>query len=164
MKELFQCEKCGELYDHAFEAVDCETQTDDIIVQVGDIVRTGSFGWFDGDRRWIANPEVVVDWHTDGVCTDKQVNHKPCPNGDSNCFSSCCCMEFYYVVTAIDERCENGRHRTQYHLFTKAMSGKHGYRSGYTYNEGHIRPEKIPTNPPPLDVDDLIGQKAECLL
>lgn len=148
MKELFQCEKCGKVYGQRHMAVNCEEQPpEDVRLKVGDIVRTGHFGWFDGDKRWVVNPEVEGD------------HMRACPNGNNNCMEPCCCMQFYYVVTAIEEV----SHRMRYHLFTKAMTGVGGYRGGYTHYGTHIWPEEV-DNPPELKVDDLIGLKAGHLL
>lgn len=134
----YACQICDLTYRTEQEAVICETQMPDKrILEVGDIVSCpGRFGWFDGDIAWVVNP--------DGK------------KGD---------LAFYYVVTHIDGD-EDNAHRTRYHLFTNAMTGKQGYKSGYTFNVGHITPRKA-VNPPAnvvKDSKDLIGKKAKHLL
>ncbi len=154
--EQHSCDICGTVYDTLEEAQKCEAKgLRKPSVQVGDIVfGTAGFGWYDGDRGWISNPDVPV-------------RQKPCPNGDGNCFSECCTYRFYYVVTAIDLD-DSGHldslHDRRYHLFTRAMTK--GYRCGYTFDQHHVKPKKVAD--PPLDVVEtskaLIGQKALALL
>lgn len=135
---LHGCLICGKQYGSEREAVICETQpVDPRLVQVGDIV-TGQqiFGWFDGDEAWVVDPNAK--------------------KGD---------IAFYYVVTHIDGD-DQDPHRVRYHLFTKAMTGKQGYRSGYTFNRHHISIKKAAKWPSNVERDskDLIGQKSDRLL
>lgn len=166
MKKLYICEGCGAQYDHEPRAVECEAsdQFDVPRLAVGDIVvgRSG-FGWFDGDSEWIANPKtakelgvVAGEIATNGKLLLMRKKHPP----EANCFSECCTLSFFYVVSAIDR--EN--HRVRYHLFTGAMKG--GYRSGYTYNRHHVAMEKAAKYPKNLDVKKVqfLGQKARTLV
>jgi hypothetical protein len=153
----YQCELCGEQYDTEGDAFSCEKRgLEKAITKVGDIVTCQSgFGWFDGDPEWISNPEVAMD----GVPRPGGVSIGTRNPKHGNCFGKCCTYQFYYVVSAIDYE----EHRVRYHVVTKAMSGAQGYRSGYTYNDGHCRPVVV-KSPPALAVDDVIGHKAESLL
>lgn len=148
MKQItyYRCEECETDYKTAEECKECESRgIVDKIVSVGDIVRRYEpMGWYDGDRRWIINPEV------EGLRKSRE-----CPNKNSNCFSECCTMRFYHVVTAITKSEDDG-HRWIYHLHTKAMSGKQGYMEGYVYTGL----EKV-NNPPKFivrDSKDVIGK------
>ncbi len=153
----YECGVCTSTYDSLEEAEGCEAKG--VVkpsVAVGDIILAGAgFGWYDGDKKWISNPNV-------------KLRQKPCPNGDGNCFSDCCTYAFYYVVTAIDLDDDDhlrSQHRRRYHLFTKAMSGK-GYRQGYTFDRYHAKPKKV-DKPPAYVVRTskvLIGKKARFLL
>lgn len=165
------CRFCGEEYDNESAADKCEAQgVDEAIVQVGDIVTLGKgFGWYDGDERWVTNPEVRMNMHGTGLSSHQVPPKKPCPKRSSNCFDSCCCFEFYYVVTRIDtsqDHSSDPGHRCRYHVETLAMSGKNGYRGpGYTFNEGHHLPVLV-KNPPAIVVEQskaLIGHKAKHL-
>jgi hypothetical protein len=129
--------------------------------KVGDIVylRSG-FCWYDGDRKWISN--------ADRIDPKKQGNPGPvrrrerCPNGDRNCFSPCCTFQFYYVITHIDSEDD----RTRYHVATLAMTEETGYRSGYTFDQGHFPPRKV-AKPPAYVVRTskaLLGQKDDDFL
>ena len=133
VKMLYVCEGCGTEYDQIWSAMSCEQQeTPGPIVAVGDIVTIGyGRGWQDGDKRWIINPDTERRYHK-GLKVE-------CPNGHGNCFNECCTWGFYYVVTKIDKK----DHRVRYHLETRAMTGKQGYRLGYTYNDGHVRPKRV---------------------
>jgi hypothetical protein len=149
MKQIikYACGICDENYDTSVEAEQCEAKgLDAPVAEVGDIVflRAG-FGWFDGDVRWVLNPDVL----------ERVKKIRPNPHG--NCFSDCCTYKFYYVITAID----NYYHRRRYHVKTKAMTGEQGYRGGYTFAGDHVKP--IVVKEPPRfiieDSKDLIGQK-----
>jgi hypothetical protein len=159
----YVCDICGHEFGDEATAVACEGRgRERAIVKVGDIVvgNRAGFGWFDGDVSWIANPQVARD----GVPVPGSVSTKRNPK-HGNCYGACCTYQFYYVVTAIDGD-ESDGHRVRYHLATKAMTGKEGYRSGYTFSDGHVRP-RIVIDPPGAVLDssdDLIGQKADCLL
>ncbi len=144
--KTWRCRICKTVWPTHAAAQRCESRGNPKrTAKVGDIVLGGGgFGWYDGDRKWVRNPTVKA---------------KP---KHGNCFSPCCTLDFYYVVTAVDADDRDG-HRARYHLFTKAMSGKQGYRSGYTFDEGHRGIDKA-QRPPRLDTADLIGKKAEGLL
>lgn len=140
-KHIFKCPGCGNEYEEKQQAINCMNRSDEPIVNVGDIVELKyGFGWFDGDKRWVINPDVDMSKHG---------------------FGSDCSMGFYYVVTHIDQ--EN--HRARYHVATKAMTGKQGHRRWFTYNTGHYRPKLI--DAPDFVKEDsksLIGEKANYLL
>ncbi len=156
------CGACGAEYPTQAAADECESvPMPTPSVDVGDIVtlRAG-FGWHDGDRRWIANAD-----HVDPNRKGKPgpFTRRICPDGDSNCFSSCCTFMFYYVVTHIDY--VTG-HRVRYHVATLAMTGKEGYHQGYTYDAGHCGPSRV-ANPPRSVVRSskpLIGRRAGTLI
>jgi len=141
IEEIFRCPVCKREYATKKDAKTCMNQVDEQIVSVGDIVELKyGFGWFDGERQWVINPDVDMSKH--GFSKDRS-------------------MGFYYVVTHID----NDNHRTRYHVATKAMSGSKGYSRGYTYNTGHYRPE--PIDAPEFVIKhakSLIGEKATYLL
>ena len=157
MKVIYICEGCGEQYDNSVSAYACEARDPgERLVDVGDIVfAKAGFGWFNGDKRWIRNPSVILK--------SKGDSRKECPNGNGNCFASCCGYDFYYVVTAIDEK----DHRVRYHLATRAMLGRgRGYVMGYTFNVGHHAPNKI-LSPSDFLIRSgrlLVGEKADHLL
>jgi hypothetical protein len=158
----YACSICRTEYDKREEAVACESvpeERPDPKLAPGTIVFAHSgFGWFDGDRRWVSNPDILGK--RDG---------KPCPNGYGNCFEPCCTYRFYYVVTIVEppavwvpeDRYVFEKHRVRYYVETKAMSGKQGHRGGYTSLRHHIRP--APVKAPPAfvvrDARDLVGQK-----
>lgn len=159
----WRCSFCGEEYKSAERARDCEALGFNPTVKVGDIVTCGGgFGWYDGDRRWITNPDVDLD-------IEKHHGRRK----KSNCFDVCCTYLFYYVVTSIDGdhlmTCgRRGRpvdaHRPRYHLFTRAM--KMGYRSGVTYDEGHYAMTKVkdPSAYLVSSARGLLGLKTERLI
>lgn len=131
------------------EAIRCTARgKEKPIVKVGDIVLApAGFGWFDGSRDWVKNPDVK-----------KHPEH-------GNCFGACCTFQFYYVVTAIDGDDEDP-HRTRYHLLTAAMSGEQGYRQGWTYADGHYKPQRVKDPPDKVLKESklFIGSKAKYLL
>lgn len=159
IKKLYLCDYCGQEYGTIKKARECEALGFHPTLEVGDIVKgQAGFGWYDGDKWWVVNPKVKEEskGHADG----------------RNCFDDCCCFVFYYVVTKVDgdkgfphdER--RDLHRPRYHLFTKAMLGKSGYRSGMTFDKDHICVEKV-KEPPEVVVQDsknLLGKKATNLL
>lgn len=149
MKVQYICDGCGEKFSDINEAISCEQSGEvERICEVGDIVTgEGGFGWYDGDSRWITNPNV-------------QLHQKPCPNKNGNCFSDCCTYFFYYVVTAIDQH----KHRIRYHLTTRAM--KESYRQGHTFNKHHVQLIKVedPSDYLVRSGRSLIGEKSEYLL
>lgn len=159
---LFRCPICKQQYVKEKFAEDCLAKgVDAPIVKVGDIVNMGyGYGWFDGDVRWVMNPEVRVN-----PGRDPSPPKRPCPKNDGSCFDPCCTMGFYYVVTAIDFSTEDP-HRTRYHVFTKAMTGKNRPKGAYTFGDGSGAPKLI-RRPSPFVVKDsksLIGKKAEHLI
>lgn len=164
------CSFCGEEHDTQEEAAGCEALGFEPAWKVGDVVfaRSG-FGWYDGDQRWISNPNTVLD-------TEKHDGSDPRYPKQSNCFGKCCTYRFYYVVTAIDGdynpgeggapfRKKRDAHRPRYHLTTGAM-GPNGHHSGYTYDSGHCGVEAVDDPPDYVRVDSLrfIGEKADRLL
>lgn len=155
MRYICEGQGCGREYGTAAEALACEQQAPGKrLVEVGDIVTASSgFGWYDGDRRWVRNPDVRLKQYGKN-------EWKKCPNGDDNCFARCCTYGFYYVVTAIDVE----RHRVRYHVGTRAMLK--GYRFGYTYNEHHIPLVKVkePSSYLVHSGRGLIGRKARGLI
>jgi hypothetical protein len=156
------CTICGAEYDTEEEALSCEQQEAPTpSAEVGDIVlaRAG-FGWYDGDRDWIENPDIALKGTPDAA------------QDHGNCFGSCCTYQFYYVVTAIDLAepgmlvREDGTwlHRLRYHLRTKAM--KTAYSQGYTFDECHCTPSVV-EDPPEKVVEEskeLIGLEADRLV
>lgn len=156
---LFRCPICKAQYANEKAAEKCLAKGIDApIVKVGDIVSMGyGYGWFDGDVRWVINPNVRVS-----PGPKPSPPRRPCPKKKGSCFGSCCSMGFYYVVTMIDLH----EHRTRYHVFTKAMTGKERPTGGWTYNAGSCAP-KLVKNPKKFLIKSsvsLIGQKAEHLL
>lgn len=147
----YACGVCGKEHDSITEATACEKQKQPkAMAAVGDIVTVGAgYTWFDGDKRWISNPDVKP-----------QAKHR-----SRNCFSSCCTMAFFYVVTAIDIEPGNS-HRRRYHIATNAMSGKQGHTGGYTFDTGHVSLKRVKVPPPFVLADSkkLIGKKAKGLL
>ena len=149
MKKIikYACAICNQEFDEWHEAKKCEDRKmEKAIAKVGDIVfvRAG-YGWYDGDMRWIMNPNQL-----------QKANPK-----HGNCFGKGCTLEFFYVITAIDKDPKR-MHRLRYHIFTKAMSGKLGHREGYTFIGTHFG-VKIIKNPPKFvvqDSKDLLGKKA----
>lgn len=162
MKTLFrfQCEICDSVYDTIAEAERCEAQgLPSFSVVVGDIVLVKSgYGWYDGVPEWVENIKRLKN-------STKGTGRK-CPNGDTNCFSPCCTYQFYYVVTHTDRDPADG-HRFRYHVYTEAMTGKQGYREGWTFDRGHVAPRVVPRAIPEKVREMarlLIGQKASHLL
>jgi len=140
-KKIFICPICRNKYTKKNEALKCLNKgIDEPIVKVGDICELKyGFGWFDGNVKWVINPNVDMSKHG---------------------FGPDCSMGFYYVITAID----NDGHRTRYHVATKAMTGDLGHKACYTFARGHYTPKLI--NAPDFvrqDSRDLIGNKSKCL-
>ena len=138
----YVCPTCKETYKYKVRAEICYNQKTEQSFKVGDIVTIyGRFGWFDGDPLWVVNkPKGII---RNEVRPDSR-------------------MSFYYVVTSIKH---NG-HRYQYHVETMAMEGSQGYRSGYTYDSGHIKLKLADdvSNKVMKQSRKLIGNKAESLL
>jgi hypothetical protein len=157
------CERCFASYEDEGDAWRCESQPFDPEFGVGDIVTAhAGFGWYDGDRKWIRNPEVVE--HEAHDLTLPGVRCKLRRNPDhGNCFGDCCSIAFYYVVTAVGNDARNP-HRIEYHVATKGM--KCAYRGGRTYDQGHHTLSKV--EHPPADIVaaslDLLGKRFERLL
>lgn len=152
--KTYRCAICLEVYPTRAEAEKCEARgLPKFSWAVGDIVTARyGFGWFDGDTRWVINPKV---------------DPKSRIPEHGNCFGPCCTWGFYYVVTEMDTDPDD-RHRSRYHLFTGAMSGKSGYDQGYTYDEGHHLLKLVPRPDRPrsviLDSRKFLGRKADRLL
>lgn len=165
------CHLCGTRYPTPHAARLCEELGfPEPLVSVGDIVFTrDGFGWFDGDPAWVANFTELF-----GRRSSEQPDHLlegPKHPEHGNCFDACCTYRFYYVVTHIDragddsvDRRDAELHRTRYHLVTDAM--KQSYRSGWTYDAGHYRPEIALEVPESVRVSAkaLIGTRASGLL
>jgi len=148
IKTTYTCPICNGTYNTKKAAEECLAKGFEPRFKVGDIVfaRAG-FGWYDGKKSWVSNPDV-----------QKNPQH-------GNCSGSCCTFQFYYVITFIDID-EGNSHRPRYHLFTNAMTGKEGYRGGYTFDIHHRTPVLV-KNAPMVVIKDskkLIGEKAEYLL
>lgn len=146
MKTLYQCEFCGAIDADRKKVEACEAEGREApIVAVGDVVTIKSgYRWFDGDRAWIVNPDVVLGGN----------------KSHGNCFDSCCCYQFYYVVTAIEPDKRDG-HKIRYHVRTLAV----GQERGWT-GSGHRPPRKV-ADPPTKVVEAslaLIGETYEQLL
>lgn len=120
MIQIYRCDICAKEYREHRAALRCEQRGMlPCRLKVGDIVFAGAgFGWFDGDKRWVSNPNAR---------RDRNPKH-------GNCFGPCCTYQFYYVVTAIDRDPKDG-HRHRYHVATGAMRG--GYYGGHTFETGH---------------------------
>lgn len=156
---IFTCEICNTGYDTESQALECEAKgREKVNVEVGDVVLGGAgFGWFDGDPKWIANPQV-------GTCVPGGVSTYAKNPKHGNCFGACCTYQFYYVVTKIDGDPRDG-HRARVHVATKAMCGAQGYRGGWTGRD-HIH-MKLAKNVPPevlADTADLIGLESDGIL
>ncbi len=151
----YRCSICQTTYSTKKAATECYAKgIDKPKLKVGDVTKAGSFGWFDGDPRWVVNYKERASLGNTSIKTD---------HGDNrNCFGPCCTFQFFYVVTRVDKE----QHRYRYHLFTKAMSGKEGYQSGYTYDWGHktVIPLKKVPKAILADSKDLLGQGANGLL
>ena len=152
-RTFYQCEICLLEYPRSRPAYNCEAEgMPDKAVEVGDIVEIRyGFGWYDGDKKWVINPK-----------NNRKSEGKKCPKKGTNCFSKCCTMGFYYVITHINKDPDDG-HRWRYHIATKSMVK--GWADGYTYTSGHYAPKKI-ENPPKYvvkDSKDLIGEIAKHL-
>lgn len=165
---LYRCGGCHKDYNSQYTAVACCLPPLKPTVGVGDIVvpRAG-FGWFDGDPRWISNKHRFrnLQSSTGGKPLSPKCKRYACPEGQGNCFGPCCTLQFYYVVTVVD-RDPRDPTRPRHHLYTKAMSGKQGYRHGWTYDEHHCTPVKVPKPPAFVvgDSKDLLGVPAKYLL
>ncbi len=82
-KRIFECPECHRQYNNKPAAVECMNSTDEPTVEVGAIVVVKyGFGWYDGKKDWVINPDVDMSKHG---------------------FGSDCSMGFYYVVTSIKD-------------------------------------------------------------
>lgn len=146
VKTLYECPICKKGYNNRREAESCLKEGFNPKFKVGDIVFTkAGFGWFDGDEKWISNPDARKKKKHDG------------------CHSDCCTFKFYYVISHIDADPDD-LHRVRYHVFTDAMKGC--YRDGYTFDVGHYTPELV-ENPPEYIVKNskkFIAKKSGYLL
>ena len=137
----YVCPLCETDYETKNEATKCMNSNDTPKFKAGDIVEANyGFGWFDGDKRWVINPDVDQSKHG---------------------FDETCSIGFYYVVTLV----ELISHRATYHLATNAMTGKRGYKEGYTFLKGHLTLKLIKA--PNFVIEDskkLIGKKSTHLL
>jgi hypothetical protein len=132
----FICPMCKAEYDHKEQAQAClDRGVDKTDLKVGDIVELKyGFGWFDGDKRWVINPDVKL----------------------KHGFGKNESMGFYYVITHMEAH----EHRLRIYVATKAMTGANGHKGGYTYLSGHYTPKKIEAPEEViLDAIDLIGTK-----
>lgn len=121
----YECPICKRQYLQIEEAKKCLNSNDTPIFKVGDIVEAGyGFGWFDGDKDWLINPEI-----------DPRKEHGFCKNKS---------WGFYYVVSHIDLV----EHEIVYYLVTGAMSLDTGYSGGKTKHMGTHKTPKLINNPP----------------
>lgn len=162
IERVYRCPICRVAYDSLAQAERCEARgAERARFVVGDIVLAGAgFGWFDGDPRWVANFSRL------GGTRDQVLQRGICPHDTDNCFSDCCTYAFYYVVTVVDVDERDG-HRVRYHVFTKAMTGAQGYRSGYTFNSGHVGLRHVAPSRATFvrrDAIDLRGSRSDTLL
>ncbi len=150
--ERWQCPRCQTIYPTALEAVACLQRAQlPVPFEVGEIITLPPiYGWFDGDKNWIA------------------------PGRGK--FHATETLEFYWVITAIDERpadnwknpCPEEHHIPRYHLATRAIFLRDGVSplSGWNCPATHCPMRKV-ESPPPEVVEssrDLIGQKYPWLL
>lgn len=123
--ERFQCPGCGTVYPTAGEAQECIEAWYAFAptFKVGDIVTIDQgYNWIDGDRRWAVSTPGKGLHGTDSFI-------------------------LYYVVTYVDQDTASsfyGRHRPRYHLATRGM--KKQSTVGWTFDEGHFAPRKVPGN------------------
>lgn len=141
IETIFRCPSCRIEYKNKEDAIKCINSDEKANFKVGDIIELKyGFDWFDGDRRWVINPDVDMSKHG---------------------FGPDCSMGFYYVITYIDRE----KHRIRYHVYTNAMTGDQGYKSGYTFNTQHYTPKLIKCSDfIKKDSEKLIGLKAKYLL
>lgn len=121
--EKWKCPYCANVYDTKAEAQRCirDALAHQPRFAVGEVVRVPrGFGWFDGATEWVA--------------------------GSAGKFHGQDMHAFYYVVVHVDND-PHEPHRPRYHLATRAMSGARGYRMGYTFDQHHITPERLATQP-----------------
>lgn len=127
-KHVFVCPTCKKEYITKHVAINCMNSNEVLLANIGDIVECG------GQRfGWYdGDKDWIVNINADRI-------HE--------------LFKFYYVVTHI----EYIEHRVKYHLYTMAMSGDNGYRSGYTYNSGHYTPKLI-------DAPEIVKEQAKTLI
>ncbi len=148
VENWYFCKFCDSRYSTPEEAEKCFDRGFKPNFKVGDIVTGGehTFGWYDGDAKWIADTI------------------------DGNSYSGKL-HTFYYVVTFVDGgKSKNDSwddaHRPRYHIATKAMTGEKGHRGGYTFDQHHITIHKVENPPIELieDSKDLLNKKMDWLL
>ena len=138
-KHLFECPMCHKDYESKEEAEKCMNSTDKTDLKVGDIVTAGAgFGWFDGDKDWVVNPDVDISKHG---------------------FGWDCSMGFYYVITDIATE----GHILKFSLFTKAMMS--AYSNGYVSSKYGIPLKKVDaTEKIKRESKELIGKVSNRLM
>ena len=140
IKIQYTCPYCDKGYKDKDKALLCRNQGIESYdtLKVGDIVTAGAgFHWFDGDVKWVINPDVDLRGH------DKS-------------------MGFYYVITHIGTM----GHQAEYHIETLAMTGNNGHRGGKTYQKTHTpikAADKIPISIKSAS-EKLIGNKFNHIL
>lgn len=147
---VFSCGLCHSTYKTFEEADGCYQQGFHPNFSVGDIVHNyPRFGWFDGDEKWapltaktpwgkdLEKPlhdfiYVVTAVDFDFYCDNWTSTYRePDPRREGETRPSTDADAFLY-------RRLNSGHRVRYHVFTLAMTGKQGYRSGYTFDKHHV--------------------------
>lgn len=139
----YVCTSCRAQYLTRQEAEACAAREETPVCKVGDIVLAGGmrFGWFDGEKSWIAR-------------SVEPRRHEPQP-------ASGRMHEFYYLVTAIEPE----GHRLRYYLATRAMTGRSGYRAGWTTADGgHFTPRVVDPRPELPGEAELMNEKPRNLL
>ena len=138
--EIYACPRCKKQYTTKEEATECMNSNNTPKFEVGNIVELKyGYGWFDGDKRWVINPDVDMSKHG---------------------FGEDCSMGFYYVITVI----KIVDHEVRYYVATNAMTGESGHNGGWTADT-HYPPKLI--DAPKFVVKDskkLIGKKIKWLL
>lgn len=136
----YACSICGTIYKTEQEAVHCESKgREEPKFNVGEFITVdqedyGTFGWYDGDPNWVTSKPRGLHPH------------------DGPQYS------LIYVITAITQY----GHRLKYHLATKGMSGKQGYRSGWNTIDGGRGQYVLPITW--LDGNDLLGKTFDHLV
>ena len=155
----YRCSVCQSMYETQGAAEACAAQgirgmDTGHALEVGDVVvGYPRYGWFDGDPKWVVNPDKGHIAQFDEL---------------ANKFKGSQMHSFYYVVTHIGldpgsfNRAYNG-HRLQYWVKTKAMSGTQGYVVGYTTSTHSLmyKPEKEPPKSVLDAAPNMVGWKGE---
>lgn len=145
IKKVYQCTICHHTYDDIDSAIKCYNSDKPVYVKVGDIVVSHfSFGWFDGDEKWVINAnrfsvkkETKDKFGNTLKIPSHSIKRTKCPNGDSNCFDWCCTLGFYYVVSDI-RRYNDDEHVFVIHLRTGAMLGEQGHDVHRIYDSSYL--------------------------